>query len=380
MDMVSCKQALMILNALPKIGPIKIRKLIKHFGKNICSIFSQNLRGELEAIISASDADTIINYRSYFDLYLEERKLESICGRFITMFDDEYPKLLKEIHDSPVGLYVMGDLQASSKNIAIVGSRSATLYGLTVARNLAMKLADRGFCIVSGMARGVDSAAHEGVLSVKGTTVSVLGNGIDVIYPYENKNLRRRIVENGAIISEFPLGHRPDKLTFPIRNRIIAGMCHAVIVVESDKFGGSMITARFANDYGRHVFAVPGRIDSNQSSGCLSLIKDGAIMLTCVEDIFDELPYLSDSIRQETFELKETNPSHATESIDKSKNISCPVERLIYDILKRKKAMSADDVINESNLQTKQVLNALQMLEIRGITFRRYDGLYELKR
>lgn len=380
MDTVSCKQALMILNALPKIGPIKIRKLVEHFGKDICSIFSQNLRNELEAIISSSDADTIINYRSYFDLYHEERKLESICGRFITMFDDEYSKLLKEIHDSPVGLYVMGDLQASSKNIAIVGSRSATLYGLTVARNLAMKLADRGFCIVSGMARGVDSAAHEGALSVKGTTVSVLGNGIDVIYPYENRDLRRRIVENGAIISEFPLGHRPDKLTFPIRNRIIAGMCHAVIVVESDRFGGSMITARFANDYGRHVFAVPGRIDSNQSSGCLSLIKDGATMLTCVEDIFDELPYLSDSIRQETFELKETNPSHETESIDKSKNISCPIERLIYDILKRKKAMSADDVINESNLQTKQALNALQMLEIRGITFRRYDGLYELKR
>ena len=380
MDTVSCKQALMILNALPKIGPIKIRKLVEHFGKDICSIFSQNLRNELEAIISSSDADTIINYRSYFDLYHEERKLESICGKFITMLDDEYPKLLKEIHDSPVGLYVMGDLQASSKNIAIVGSRSATLYGLTVARNLAMKLADRGFCIVSGMARGVDSAAHEGALSVKGTTVSVLGNGIDVIYPYENRDLRRRIVENGAIISEFPLGHRPDKLTFPIRNRIIAGMCHAVIVVESDRFGGSMITARFANDYGRHVFAVPGRIDSNQSSGCLSLIKDGATMLTCVEDIFDELPYLSDSIRQETFELKETNPSHETESIDKSKNISCPIERLIYDILKRKKAMSADDVINESNLQTKQALNALQMLEIRGITFRRYDGLYELKR
>jgi DNA processing protein len=243
-----------------------------------------------------------------------------------------------------------------------------------------MRLVDRGFCIVSGMARGVDAAAHEGALSVKGTTVSVLGNGIDVIYPYENRDLRRRIVEDGAIISEFPLGHRPDRLTFPIRNRIIAGMCHAVIVVESDKFGGSMITARFANDYGRHVFAVPGRIDTNQSSGCFSLIKDGAIMLTCVEDIFDELPYLSDSIRQGTFELKETNPSHETESIDKSKNISCPVERLIYDILKRKKVMSADDVINESNLQTKQVLNALQMLEIRGITFRRYDGLYELKR
>ena len=109
MDTVSCKQALMILNALPKIGPIKIRKLVEHFGKDICSIFSQNLRNELEAIISSSDADTIINYRSYFDLYHEERKLESICGRFITMFDDEYSKLLKEIHDSPVGLYVMGD-------------------------------------------------------------------------------------------------------------------------------------------------------------------------------------------------------------------------------------------------------------------------------
>jgi DNA processing protein len=318
-----------------------------------------------------------MNHWRYFDLRREENELAALRGRFLNVNCDGYPTLLREIPDAPIGVYTIGKISNFSKNIAIVGSRTTTLYGLETARMLAMELARRGFCIVSGMARGIDTFAHEGALAAGGQTIAVLGNGIDIVYPVENATLYRRISERGAIISEFTLGRRADRQSFPIRNRLIAGLCHAVIVVESDKFGGSMITARFATEYGRHVFAVPGRIDQPSSAGCLALIKDGATMLTCVDDIFADLPYLDDTPKQQV--LRISVDGEYVQSI-KMPEIACPIERRIYEILLREKSAAIDSVVAISELPANRVVNSLQMLEMRGLAKRRYDGLFEIRK
>ena len=178
---------------------------------------------------------------------------------FIVGGDDAYPKLLKEISDPPIALYRKGSYDFSRPHIAIVGSRRTTLYGQATAKKIGAQLAQLGFCIVSGLARGIDTAAHEGALSVGGKTAAVLGTGLDVIYPPENLGLYRQIEEHGAVLSEFPFGRRADRQSFAMRNRIVAGMCEATVVIESDVDGGAMITARFAGEQGRLLFAVCAR-------------------------------------------------------------------------------------------------------------------------
>lgn len=367
----SVDDTIMILNALPKFGPIKIQKLIKYFHNDISKIFNNQLSTSLSSILSKQDIEVLLQYKKFFDKKTEDKKLATLRGKFISILNDQYPELLKKIPDAPSGLYYVGTLKKYSKNIAIVGSRSNTIYGLKVARKLAMELSIRGFSIVSGMARGIDAAAHEGAIAANGHTIAVLGNGLDIIYPQEHSDLYRKITEHGAIISEFPLGRRPDKQTFPIRNRIIAGLCHAVIVVESDNHGGSMITARMAGEYGRHVFAVPGRIDDISSSGCLSLIKDGATMLTSIDDIFEELPYLDSTPQQTMINFYDTQ-THS------SNDIACPVEKCVYETISNNGTLSPDNIIEISGIPTIKVLQALQMLEIRKLITKRYDGLFEI--
>jgi DNA processing protein len=375
---LSENQSFMVLHALPHIGPCTAKKLLVHFRGDARRIFSAT-NDQLQAIpgLDHQVVDCILNYSKYIDLQSEEQSLLALRGRFLHINHDNYPTLLKKIPDAPMGLYAIGEIDNGMKNIAIVGSRTNTLYGLETARMIAMELARRKFCIVSRMARGIDTAAHEGALAANGKTIAILGNGIDVIYPAENATLYRRIAEKGAIISEFTLGRHADKQTFPIRNRLIAGSCHAVIVVESDKFGGSMITAKFATEYGRHVFAVPGRIDQPSSSGCLTLIKEGATLLTCIEDIFEDLPYLNDSPKQTVLPLA----SSENENLNiPTQQISCPMERKIYEILLREKSVPVDTVIALSELPTNRVIHRLQMLEIRGLASKRYDGTFEISK
>ncbi|MDR1433476.1 MAG: DNA-processing protein DprA [Puniceicoccales bacterium] len=370
-------QAFMVLNALPNIGPCTVKKLLVHFQGDARRIFSATA-AQLESALNL-DGQTIgciVNYSKYFDLEKEERALAALRGRFFSANDGDYPTLLREIPDAPTGLYTIGEIDNRDKNIAIVGSRTTTLYGLEVARMLAMELARRGFCIVSGMARGIDAAAHEGALAAKGKTMAVLGNGVDVVYPGENAALYRRILSNGAVISEFTLGRRADRQTFPIRNRLIAGLCHAVIIVESDKFGGSMITAKFAVEYGRHVFAVPGRIDQSSSAGCLALIKEGATVLTCVDDIFEDIPYLSGIPKQETL----VNFAGNFVPPVQMPSLPCPIEKKVYEILLSEKSAGIDALVSISELPASKVLNSLQMLEVRGLASRRYDGRFEAKK
>src|SRR5882672_4107015 len=299
------RQAFMILNDLPNIGPITLNRLLEELGGDPREILATDKR-RLESVrgVGPETSAALLNWRTHFDLAREEERLAKAGATFITARDEGYPKLLKEIHDPPIGLYRKGGYLFDRPGIAVVGSQRTTLYGQSVAKKLGADLARLGFCVVSGLARGIDTAAHEGALSVGGKTAAVLGCGIDIVYPPENLGLYRQIAETGAVLSEFPFGRKADKQTFPMRNRVVSGMCEAIVVVESDVAGGAMITARFAGEQGRLIYAVPGRIDQPSSAGCHQLIRDGATLFTGIDDILNELNYL-DGLRPAAIPPKE---------------------------------------------------------------------------
>ena len=287
------RQAFLVLNALPGLGPIAVNHLLDAFGGDPrAALAGDGRRLKPASGVRPEVAAAIREWRGHFDPAKEEARMEKSEVAFLTPADPGYPRLLREIHDPPVGLYRKGPYGFEHPCVAIVGTRRATLYGQAVAKRLGAELAGRGFCVVSGLARGIDTAAHEGALSAGGRTAAVLGTGIDIIYPPENLDLYRRIADRGAILSEFPFGRPADRDSFPMRSRILSGICEAVVVVESDLRGGAMAAAKFAGEQGRLLFAVPGRIDQSTSAGCNQLIRDGATLLTGVGDILQEMQYL----------------------------------------------------------------------------------------
>lgn len=291
-DTLTARQAMLALSALPRLGPVTIRRLLAAFADDPVAV----LRAPQERLrrverIGAETAAVLADWRNQVDPWQIEAKLERSGTEFVSLQDAAYPLPLKHIYDPPVGLYCKGPLRPGVKSVAIVGSRRTTLYGQSTAQMLGRELASLGFCVVSGMARGIDTAAHKGALSVGGQTVAVLGCGVDIVYPPENIDLYQQIAAKGVLMSELPPGTRASRTTFPMRNRLISGLSAAVIVVETDKQGGSMITARFAAEHNRPLFAVPGRIDSSTSQGCNQLIREGAILLTSVDDLIEELAY-----------------------------------------------------------------------------------------
>lgn len=289
---------------------------------------------------------------------------------FVTTRDAAYPRLLKEIHDPPIGLYRRGRHEFGQPCIAIVGSRRTTLYGQGIAKKLGAELARLGFCVVSGLARGIDTAAHEGALSVGGKTAAVLGTGIDLIYPPENLALYRQIEETGAILSEFPFTRRADRQSFAMRNRIVAGMCDGVVVVETDVSGGSMITAKFAGEQGRLVFAVPGRIDQPTSAGCHQLIRDGATLLTSVDDILAELNYL-DGLRPAPI------PEKAAGAAVTSLGALSAEEQAVLACFAGGAILSLDALAGQTGLSPAVLSANLMRLELKRVVAKRTDGTFE---
>lgn len=287
------RQAFLALNALPGVGTIGLNRLLEAYGGDPRAALAGDSR-RLGAILGSRPAAiaSVRDWRSHFDPAKEETKMERSGVAFIGQGDPGYPQLLAEIPDPPVGLYRKGAYIFDRPCVAIVGSRRATAYGQSVAKSLGAELGRRGYCVVSGLARGIDTAAHEGALSVGGRTVAVLGTGIDIIHPPENLALYRRIAEQGSILSEFPFGRAADKDSFAMRSRVVSGLCEAIVVVESDQYGGAMATARASGEQGRLLFAVPGRIDQSTSAGTNQLIRDGATLLTRVDDIIQELQFL----------------------------------------------------------------------------------------
>ncbi len=371
---LTAEQALLVLNALPNIGPISLNRLLTDLGGDPCEVLSAPAR-RLESVkgVGPAISGTIHDWSGHFDLAREEERMAKANTVFITPEHVGYPRLLKEINDPPIGLYRKGNYEFGQPSIAIVGSRRSTLYGQSVAKKFGADLARLGFCIVSGLARGVDTAAHEGALSVGGKTAAVLGCGIDIIYPPENLELYRKIEAEGAILSEFPFGRRADRQSFPMRNRVVAGMCDAVIVVESDVNGGSMITARFAGEQGRLVYAVPGRIDQATSKGCHQLIRDGATLLTSVDDILSELNYL-DGFRPSPIPPKEDQETDSTVMGELTSE-----EAKVMICFEGGSILSPDEITRHTQLDAATLAPLLMMLELKHAISRRLDGNFEAR-
>ncbi len=281
-----------------------------------------------------------------------EKEFEKLNGEnisFILKDSEEYPSLLKEIYDPPFGLYVKGNFSLNSKTIAVVGTRRSTSYGNEIAKDLVADLAKTNLIIISGLARGIDTIAHQTAIQNTAKTIAVLGSGVDTksIYPSSNRRLAAEIINSGgAIVSEFPLGTAPLQQNFPLRNRIISGLSKAVVVVEAPEKSGALITAMSAIDQGRDVFAVPGSIFSKNSSGCHKLIKLGAKLVESANDIFEELGIISelDTIKID-FESKE--------------------EELIFNFLEKEPA-HIDKMIEEFNLAISDLSMILANMELKG--------------
>lgn len=284
------KEAYLALNLLPGIGPIRVRRLLERF-ENPQAILTAKRREILEVQgIGEEMAELIGDWENRIDLIEEKRRINEHGISLLTLEDDHYPAALRTIHDPPFLLYMKGSLtSADDAAIGVVGSRRTTHYGRDQAKRLSFQLAKAGFCIVSGLARGIDTAAHEAALAAGGRTIAVLGSGIGNIYPPENQALADRIAESGAVLSEFPVLYVPDKQSFPLRNRIVAGISRGLLVVEAPVRSGSLITANQALEQGRSVFAVPGPIDRPTSEGCHRLIQQGATLVCSVQDVIDEL-------------------------------------------------------------------------------------------
>lgn len=353
------REAYIALNMIESVGPIRVRQLLDRFG-DAPSILGAS-RSQLLAVHGIGDetATAIASWERSIDLAAELKRIEAFGCRVLTQEDESYPPSLREIYDPPIVLYVKGVVNEKDKNsIAMVGSRQATHYGIEVARRLAYQLAYVGVTVVSGGARGVDTAAHQGALSAKGRTVAVLGTGINIVFPPENRELFERIAGQGAVITQFPFNRPADKQSFPIRNRIVAGMTMGTVVVEAPLSSGALITTTFATEYGRQVFAVPGRIDSPRSKGCHELIKNGAKLCECAEDILSEFEYLFPASRPRA-SVAETGQVPAVALTDQ--------EQKVIEALPPDEESPIDAVIQRSGLPASAVSVALLSLEMKRL-------------
>ena len=349
------REAFFILNAIPGLGPAALARLLAEAGGD-----------PRRVLLGTSGGSRIRNWRLHFDPVREMEQMERGGIDHLVPGDAAYPQLLREIHDPPVCLYRKGRYEFGHPCLAVIGTRRATQYGRMIARQLARGLAGRGYCIVSGLARGIDTAAHEGALEAGGRTVAVLGTGIDRVYPPENIGLFRHIAETGAVLSEFRLGSHATRMSFPMRNRIVSGMCAAVIVVESDVDGGAMTTARLAGEQGRTVFAVPGRVDQPTSAGCHQLIRDGAGLVTGLDDILSELGSLP------PMRAPGASRSRARPVPDLTAH-----ERAVLACLDGGEILAADAISGRTGLPAAALSSALLLLEIKGLAAKRLDGAYE---
>lgn len=352
------KEALIALNMIPHIGPIRLRNLQDRIGPP-AAILGANKDHLLRVPgIGEAAADAIASWESAIDLSGELQRIRDFNCHIVTWNDPNYPELLKQIYDPPFVLYVKGSLIPRDKNsVAVVGSRQTTHYGINVARKLSYQMAYVGVTVVSGGARGIDTAAHQGALNGKGRTIAVLGTGINIIFPSENAALFEKISENGAVITQFPFNRPADKQSFPIRNRIVAGMTLGTVVVEANLSSGALITANFATEAGRQVFAVPGSIDSPRSKGCHELIKKGAKLCEGAEDILSEFEYL--------FPPSNRPPSAAETGVLPALELS-ETEQLVYGALSHDE-ISIDEVIERSSLPASAASVALLSLEMKRL-------------
>ena len=349
-----------MLKNVPGIGNLLFKRLIDRFSSPEF-IFGAT-RDELLGVEGITPRHvTAIKQRKIPDPVKKDFDLVLQKGyKIVTMADSDYPPLLLQIPDPPPFLYVFGRLDGSIKNVAVVGSRNATSYGLSITRRLCRDLAQLKITVVSGMALGIDSAAHKGALMGKGATIAVLGSGLENIYPAENRRLFYQIADTGAVVSEFSLTTEPDAHNFPRRNRIISGISLGTVVVEATRRSGSLITARFAAEQNREVFAVPGSIQSFKSTGTHTLIKQGAKLVEHAQDVIEELgpfPGMQMPIGGELKRQDDTPEVNASLSSE---------EAFVHQIL-GPYPEHIDDLIRKTSMETGKLSSILLKLELKGI-------------
>ena len=361
----------MALALTPEMGPTRIARAMAKLGAAE-RVFEASLT-ELEAAgMPAGAAQFVSDGRARAAAEKEAKQVAEAGGFFLTREDESYPGRLLEIYDPPAVLWVRGDVALLERpGIAVVGTRHPTPYGVGMAEMLSRDLANRRMTILSGMARGVDSAAHKGALDAGGKTVAVWGTGIDVVYPKENKKLAERIVASGgAIVSELPLGTFPAPQNFPLRNRILSGMSVGVLVVEGGEYSGTRITARCAMEQNREVFAVPGNVTNKSAWGPNTLIKQGAKLTATWEDIWEDLPT---QIRLQLEEEMEAAGQIASKtggsaSLFEDEKPMPEAERVVLEKLRRDESVQLDTLIEglEGTLGSAEIFTALFELELRG--------------
>jgi len=308
--------------------------------------------------VSAQTAQRMVGCRDERLLAKELALAQRHHVTVVTLEDADYPKLLREIADPPLALYIKGSLPAEEIAIAVVGSRHASLYGMQTAERLGYDLALRGVTVVSGLARGIDGASHRGALKAGGRTVAVLGSGLTHLYPPEHEELSAQIVEQGAVISEYPMETLPEPYNFPRRNRLISGLSLGVVVVEAAARSGALITANCALEQGREVFAVPGPITTPTSQGTHHLLKEGAKLVTSVEDILEELRVTPQPVR----------PAAARASAHEPADL-VPEEQRVFACLSRDEPCYIDTIAEDSGMDAAEVSSALLHLELRHLVW-----------
>lgn len=351
--MMTRVEALVSLNTVWEIGSIRLKKLLEYFDKpeNI-------LRAPEEKLMAVSGIGEKICRKikslKKEDLDKEFASVKKLGLKIVTQEDENYPKNLKYMYDPPIVLYVKGEIKSEdSLAIGIVGSRRASFYGLSSAEKFAAELSDKGFTIISGMARGIDSYAHRGALKAGGRTIAVMGSGFNQIYPAENKELSEEIAQNGAVISEFSMDTPPKKENFPCRNRIISGLSLGVLVVEAARNSGALITADFALEQGREVFALPGKVDSDTSFGTNELIKEGAKLVSSCDDILEELMLPAAVCQDEATKAEEPDLPDKNES-------------RLYNLISSE-SVNLDELIGKTNLDISSISDILLRLQIKKL-------------
>jgi len=349
------------LTLTPGIAARLSARLLREYGSPE-GVFRASLTGIESCNVPAPAAQAIFKKQMFWRAEKEVDALRKVGGKLVNWKDPQYPQSLLQIYDPPVMLYLRGDAEIlNSPSLSIVGTRRPTVYGTQLAERMGRDLASRGLTIVSGLARGIDAIAHQGAIAAGGRAIGVLGTGIDVCYPKENKKLYEKVLERGAIISEFPTGSHPAPENFPVRNRIIAGMPLGVIIVEGKQYSGSLITARLAMEFGREVFGVPGNVTQEVSFAPNLLIKQGAKLVTNAEDVIEELPT---PVRAALVKAE------AVESAQRNLLLVdglTPVQRKLYELLSAEESRHIDDLVDTSGLNSSEVLATLFDLEMKGI-------------
>jgi len=366
------------LRRIHGVGPRICRTLLEKYSSPEV-IFHLNEASITAAGVPRPVARRIKNFGDFDALEKELCELPRLGARLLKWTDDDYPPNLRQIADPPPYLFVRGPARLNEPGcLAIVGARAASEGGLRMAHRLGMELAAKGFTIVSGLARGVDGHAHQGALDGGGRTIAVMGCGVDVIYPPEHRKLAEAILKDGgAIISELPLGAPPVAENFPTRNRILSGLCLGVVIVEAAEKSGSLITARMALEQNRQVFAVPGSPLTGKTRGSNRLIRDGAKLVECVEDVVEEIaPQMG---------IAQNKPTLAAKSLDNSGTTAHPAEsaaseedRVILRQLKQGEKLHVDSLIEASGLTPQAVLRLLLELELKGMVAQHPGKLFSL--